>query len=158
MKKAIKILIHLTLTLAFVAYIAYQFRTDPIGRMAGKAVTGMEVAYPKNWDFTSEHRLMAVEVRPSAPHSVTTVSFIYEGDLHIPALNGAGKNWTAYAMADPRARLKIGGKVYPVKLTRVPESDIAAMAQSLSEKYHWMLADGSDRPLPSTWFFRVTER
>ena len=46
MKKAFKILSHIVLTLLFLGYIAYQFRTDPIENLSGRQVTGREVGYP----------------------------------------------------------------------------------------------------------------
>ena len=53
MKKALKILSHIVLTLLFLGYIAYQFRNDTIERLYGRQVNGPEVEYPSDWSFSN---------------------------------------------------------------------------------------------------------
>ena len=156
--KIVKILSHAVLTILFVLYIAYQFRTDPIGILAGKQVTGEEVSYPADWSFSDEHMLIAVETRTGNPHSVTTICFVHEGDLFIPAREGSTKDWPAYVLADSRVRLKIGGKVYPAALERVTDMTIADLGPSLSGKYPRLAVTSEADVPPDTWLFRVTER
>ncbi len=157
MKKVIKILSHIILTLAFIAYIAYQFRTDPIGILAGKRVTGEEMAYPADWSFSNDHMLMAVETRPGNEHSVTTIGFIHKGDLHIPARDGAEKTWPTYVASNPMVRIKVGDSVYPAKLNRVMQPDREAMLASMAEKYP-QAASQDPAAMASVWIYQVTPR
>ncbi len=158
MKKFLKIVSHATLTLLFVLYIAYQFRTDPIGILAGKKVTGEEVSYPADWSFSDEHMLIAVESRPGNPHSVTTVCFVHEGDLYVPAREGSTKDWPSYVLADNRVRLKIGEKIYPAAMERVTAMTLVDMGPSLAKKYP-QFADATPEDIPpDTWLFKVIPR
>lgn len=155
--KILKILSHIVLTLLFVTYIAYQFRTDPIGLISGKKLSGDEVSYPADWAFTSEHPLIAVETRVGDPHSVTTVCFVYEDDLYVPAGDAATKDWPAYVMNDGRARVKIGDNVYPVMLTRATDLDLNDVLAAVGGKYP-QFAEATDEQMASTWLFRVSSR
>lgn len=157
MKKVLKIVTHATLTLLFVFYIAYQFRGDPIGMLAGKQLSGDEVAYPVSWEFTDDHYTVAVETRPGNPHSVTTICFVYKGDLFIPANKGSTKDWPGYAVSDPRARIKVGDDVYPVTLTREMDLSVDDIGEALVAKYP-RFADAAEGDASDVWFFRVGPR
>jgi hypothetical protein len=143
--------------------IAYPFRGDPIGPISGKRLSGEVVLGPvSDWAFTDEHDLIAVEVRPEDPHSVTTVCFRHEGVFYIPAQNGAEKTWTAYATEDPRVRLKIGDRIYLATATRVDQpGDVQALLDSAREKYPQLPDSGdseSAERLEGIWLFRVDPR
>lgn len=144
--------------LVLVAGIAYLLRTDPIGPIAGKRLSGEEVAEQVgSWAFTDAHGLIAVESRPEDPHSVTTICFTHEGALYVPARDGAEKDWPQYVLADPRVRLKIGDRIYRGHATRVDtEMDREPLLASLREKYAEMLAQADEPPdLSSVWLFRI---
>ena len=106
--------------------------------IAGQALTGNEVEYPDNWGFTDAHTTIMVETNPVDPHSVTTLCFTSSDgvDLFVPAMDGHTKSWPALALADNRARIKIGGKVYPILLELVTKdamiSQLAPMARENS--------------------------
>ena len=135
----------------------YAARTNPMGPIAGRHLTGELVNTPvSDWSFTDEHNLIAVETRPSAPHSVTTICFAHEGKLYVPARNGASKSWTHYAVSDPRVRLRIDGKVYPARATRVANpSEAAELLTAARAKYDFGDADGGGRSLDQVWLFEV---
>ena len=154
--KIIKILSHIILTLAFVTYIAYQFRTDPMGVLAGKRLSGDEYAYPADWAFSNEQMLIAVETRPGNPHSVTTICFVHEGNLYIPARDGSGKDWTQYALADPRVRIKLGDMVYPATLHRKTDWQREEFLPSIMKKYPNI--NSSPETTGDLWLFQVAER
>ena len=145
---------HTVLTLLFVAYVAYQFRTDPIGMMSGRAVTGEEVAYPANWDFTNDHMTIAVESRPGSPHSVTVICWTANGKLHIPARDGATKDWPSYVLADNRVRIKVGDRVYPATLSRVADDNVEPLIAAGAAKYP-RFAEAPKDALAGTWVFQV---
>ena len=125
------------LGLAVIAGLVYATRTNPIAMIAGRQLTGTLVSEPvTDWSFTDAHQLIAVETRPAAPHSVTTVCFTHEGVLYVPAQGAAAKSWPHYAVSDPRVRLKIGDEIYPAVATRVTDTSLRpALIASAAEKY-----------------------
>jgi predicted methyltransferase len=145
--------------IAVIAGGVYATRTDPIAMISGRAVTGEVVTDPvDDWSFTNDFQLIAVETRPGAPHSVTTICFVYDGHLYIPASEGTRKNWPYFLVADPRVRLKIGELVYPANATRVfDESLREEMLAAAAEKYEF--ARDPEEPLPDDiWLFRIESR
>jgi hypothetical protein len=139
--------------------IAWLTRTDPMGPVSGRALTGADEAYPANWDFSDDNYTIAVEVRPDDPHSVTTIAWIHEGSLHIPAMNASEKDWTQYVLDDPRSRLKVGDRVFPAKLVRVELDDPGPYLDSAAGKYGQMAEAREDGEMPEDiWVFRVEPR
>jgi hypothetical protein len=83
--------------------------------ISGKHLSGDEFVYPEDWLFTNEFQTIKVETNPENPHSVTTLCFVREGKLIIPAQEGHTKQWPQYALEDNRARIKVGDHIYPVR-------------------------------------------
>ena len=110
MKRFLKRLGQLILVVAVLIAIAYPFRRDPIAMIPGKQLSGEEKAYPADWEFTNDHMLVKVESRPEDPYSVTTICFLIDGNLHIPAQKGSTKKWPENVVADP---YEIVAWVYP---------------------------------------------
>ncbi len=153
--KFLKILGGVIAAIVVLAAIAYPFRRDPIQMLAGKELTGAEAAYPSDWSFSDETPLCAVEVRPEDPHSVTTVCFVHDGVLHVPAQDGSKKAWTAMVLDDPRVRVKVGDTLYPARAVRVVVDDVTPILESAAAKYSQM----ADRePPPDVWLFRIEPR
>ncbi len=124
--------------------------------MAGRQLSGEVVATPvADWSFTDEHTTIAVETRPAAPHSVTTICFTHEGALYVPAQSGSTKSWTYYATADPRVRLKIGDKVYAARASRVTDESLGpALIASARAKYE--IEESNEAPtFEDVWVFRM---
>ena len=92
-KRLLRLLGITVLVVAIIAGLAWIFRGDPLWMVSGKTLSGAEFPYPDNWDFTLEHFTVAVETRPEDPHSVTTISFVHEGELYVPAQSGSTKQW-----------------------------------------------------------------
>ena len=155
--KILKILGGTLALLLVLAAAAWLLRTDPMGPVAGRALSGEERAYPEDWAFTNDHMTIAVETRPATnPHSVTTICFMHDGALYVPAGGGSDKNWTHYAVTDPQVRIKVGDAVYPARLTRVTDADPADFLASAGSKYSDQL---SGREIPDDlWLFRVGPR
>ena len=98
--------------LAVVFAIVVATRDDPIGMMPGRALSGEVVTTPvSDWSFSDEHMLIAVETRPAAPHSVTTICFSHEGDLYVPADRGGSKTWTRASAPERNSVLDMGSKL-----------------------------------------------
>ncbi len=142
--------------LAAIGALAYATRTNPVGPVAGRQLTGEIVRAPvSDWTFTDEHMTIAVETRPAAPHSVTVVCFTHEGALYVPAQRGASKSWTHYTISDPRVRLKIGDKVYPARATRVTDPSLAPDLRAAASKKYDFDAGDDDPDLEDIWVFRI---
>ena len=148
------------LALAIVgAGIARLVIDGPIGPLAGGQLDGSERSAPVDWSFTDDHFTIAVEVRPSDPHSVTVVCFVSDGELYIPARNAAEKEWPQMALADGRARVRVGDDLYPVQLVKV-ESDSERQRGFLAagDKYP-QIAEQSGGQIPDgIWLFRAERR
>lgn len=144
---------------AVAAGSAWLMRTDPIGPVSGRALSGVEEAYPANWDFSEEAYTVAVETRPEDPHSVTTLAWVHEGSLHIPAMNGTDKKWTQIVVEEPRVRIKVGDRVFSAKLVRVELTDPEPFLDSAAVKYSQIAENREDGELPEDiWLFRVEPR
>ncbi len=139
-------------------FVAWFLRSDPIMMISGKQLSGEEFPYPATWDFTSSQNTIAIETRPDDPHSVTTLAFIHEGRLHIPAQSGSDKTWTQYVLDDPRVRIKAGGKIFPAQAERVLPFDILDYRDSIGQKYPRMAARPPEQLPPDVWLFRIVPR
>ena len=143
--------------LVVVGGIAWLLRTDPIGPLSGKKLSGEERPFPDDWSVVNEHPLCAIESRVDDPHSVTTVCFLHEGNLVIPAAEGSTKTWPQYVLADPRVRVKVGDAVYPARATRLIDFDADAVMASLLVKYGDRAADAAAPP-HDIWLFAISAR
>ena len=156
--KILKVSGWVLLALVLAALVVLAVRTDPIGPLAGTRLSGEEAPYPDDWGFSDEDFTIAVETRPDDPHSVTTICFVHEGVLHVPAQGGSTKDWPSHVLADPRVRLKIGDRVYAARATRVEPDDPAPYFASAASKYEAM-ADRAPDDLPEDlWLFRIDPR
>lgn len=156
--KFLKLLGGALAVLILMAAVLYPLRRDPIAMLAGKELSGSEFGYPASWSFSDAHEFCAVEVRPEDPHSVTTICFVHEGVLHVPAQNGSEKEWTAMALDDPRVRVKIGDRIFPGRAVRVVVDDPAPVFESAARKYARLAGDGPIEPPPDVWLFRIDPR
>ena len=141
--------------LVVVAGIIWLLRTDPIGPVSGKALSGAEQPFPDDWSFVDTHPLCAIETRVDDPHSVTTICFVHDGSLLIPAAEGSTKTWPKYVLADPRVRVKVGESVYPALAVRVIDLDTDAVTASALAKYG---DRGGEPPPPDIWLFQISAR
>ena len=143
------------LGLAALAAVAYATRSNPLGPISGRALNGELVTAPvADWTFTDDHSLIAVETRPAAPHSVTTVCFTHGGVLYVPARGGSAKAWPHFAVSDPSARILVDGRIYPVRLTRVTDASLVPdLRAAVAAKYDFVSAN--DAPADNIWLFRV---
>ena len=154
--KVLRIIGSVLAGLLLLAGVAWLLRSNPVGPIAGRAVTGSEVPYPADWGFTDEHFTIAVEVRPDAPHSVTVICFVHQGDLYVPAQGGSSKNWTKYAIEDPRVRIKVGDQVFAARVNRVTDMELESLLASAAKKYD-RLAEQEELP-EDIWLFQIAPR
>jgi hypothetical protein len=156
--KILKVSAGVLLLIVLAGALAWLFRSDPLGPIAGKELSGPEVAYPADWEFSNDSMTIAVESNPRAPHSVTTICFLHEGQLYVPARDGSSKTWPQYVLTDPQVRLKIGGSVYLARADRVEDADMETIFQSAVEKYRSRASELEGQSFEDVWLFRISRR
>ena len=138
---------------------AYYFRTDPIMMVSGKELSGHELPYPENWEFTNKFQTIKVETNPLDPHSVTTLCFIREGRLIIPSQDGHTKIWPQNVLKDNRARIKIADKIYLVRLNLIDQdAKISELEPFLVIKFPNKTPPESGEGPKNIWLFEVSPR
>ncbi|MCZ6769113.1 MAG: hypothetical protein O7D93_07695 [Acidobacteria bacterium] len=99
--------------------------SDPYSRIPGRRLTGEEVPGPvTDWSFAREYGSVSIEVRPSDPYSVNIGSLVYNGDLYVTSAAGGESRWAQYLVQDPNMRVRVGGKVYKARGTRIEDLDM----------------------------------
>ena len=83
----------------------------------GGALRGEVVTEPvTDWSFVTDS-FVDLETRPDDPYSVELNYFVRDGQLYIDPAEG--RRWLEYIRADPRVRVRFGGKVYPLRAVLV---------------------------------------
>ena len=121
----------------------------PWGPLAGGRLAGTQASSPvRDWSFANEYPLMEIEVRPADPYSVKVHSYVVDGRLYVEAGENGWSRWRGMLHEDPRARVRFGETVYPVRA--VPITEPSEIARVLPPFY----AKDSDEPSPAcraTW-------
>ncbi len=130
----------------------------PCDRTPGGYLFGASVQKPiEDWSFVNRVPLCQIEVRGLLPHSVNLNCMAdASGALYLSCASCAGKRWSSLALENPRARLRIDGRVYPVTLDRV--EDPAALDTAWRAR---ALKTGGDPNTPrggDWWSFRARSR
>ena len=146
------------ISLIVVAVLAYQFRTDPIGPLAGKRLSGEERPFPTDWAFSDAHPYCYFETRPNAPHSVTTICFVVNGKLLVPSLNAPEKDWPHYVLDNPNVRIKVGVFVYPARAARITDFSQEEVRASILGKYPNFEERIPEKLPDTTWLFELAQR
>ena len=98
----------------------------------GMWLTGELVTEPvSDWTFAAKERGFAIQTRqwflPILAHSVTSKPTHYKRNLYVSSMYPAGiklpdgRHWNRNILADPRVRIKIGNKLYDLKLVYVTD-------------------------------------
>jgi hypothetical protein len=103
-----------TLTLLAVAGCGGPFLVFPGGALSGEPVNEPV----SDWSFVDD-RFIEIETRPEDPYSVQLNYVVKDGQLYIDPAEG--RTWFAYLRADPRLRVRVGNRVYPVMAVLVGE-------------------------------------
>ena len=128
----------------------------PVGWMHGGKLDGQVVAAPvDDWAFTRGVETIQLETRPDEPYSVNVWCVAKGPNLWISA-GSESNTWAKNLVADPRARVRVGDKVY--ERAAVPVTDPAEVELVLAlyaEKY-----DTQPKPngLMTTQQFRLDPR
>lgn len=103
--------------------------------MPGGRLAGPEAAVPADWAFSDEISTIQLETRPGDPYSVNIWAVGLGDRLYVHA--GANRSrWVQNLMAEPQARVRVGGTLYPVVAVRVEDpAEFAAFADAYQKKY-----------------------
>ncbi len=155
----------LTVVLAAVAVLAVAggliwFFSCPCEQTPGGYLLGEEATDSvTDWSFVnSDVGLCQIEVRRALlPHSINLNCMATpDGRLYLSCARCDGKSWSTAVIAEPAARIRMNGTVYPVTVTRVMDAvtlDAAWRARAAK------LDQPTDRPRQDGWWsFHVASR
>lgn len=153
------------LGVAGVAFAGWFFAC-PCGFTPGGYLLGDEVEEPvNNWSFANGVSLCQIQVRTgSLPHAVNlNCMATRSGELYLSCSVCQGKRWSSVVMENENARIRIGEQIYPVRVSRVTESDEKDRAwQARLRKLENYDVPGSGTPVGTErppdeewWTFRV---
>jgi len=135
---------------------------EPSDRRPGLALSGTLVESPvSDWSFTAAHREIFVETRTPylIPHSVTIVCADADGELFIGSRNPETKRWVRWVERDPDVRLKIGDRLYEVRLERIETQDeLARVRAAYAKKLGRPMDVTPDGEPLRVWFWKVASR
>lgn len=145
---------------AAAAVLAWSFYC-PCERTSGGYLFGEEAQAPiDDWSFANDMAtvpLCQIQVKAGLlPHSINLNCMADAGELYLSCASCEGKRWSTAALANPEARLRANGIVYPVTLERVTDPAVLDRA--------WVArAAKRDRPTDTPrqdgwWSFRVVSR
>lgn len=126
---------------------------DPEERRPGLRLSGpLTDSADPDFSFLAPRQLVYVQTTPwyGIPHSVTTTSFVLQGDLYIPCARCPSKRWPRNVAHNPDVVVKAGETLYPMTATRVTDR----------ETLHRLFAGAEADPhsMPDVWVFKMTPR
>jgi len=151
--KIIGIALGAIVALVVLLLIATRFSDGPLVEMLpGGPFSSGEIVMegPSDWTFLADREAVEFE---SAGRSRKTWIHVVDGQAYIGASLGFPpfKTWHEKALDDPTAVLRVDGKRYPRRLTKIEDEDLRArLKESGQRKY-----GGSPDPSADTWFFRL---
>ena len=141
-------------------FFAARLHDGPLGPIPGGPLEGgEEVSAPvADWSFVKDVAEVELQLA-SQGSSRTTWILLFDGQAYVPASLSfpPGKSWHHDAAADGRAILRIGGRRYPVTLTKVDDAVVQQMAERVRAEVARKYAD----PPPGdggVWLFQVASR
>jgi len=131
---------------------------QPEDESPGLWLTGeTAVARVDDWSFTDDIEEIFIETRPwyGIPHSTTIWCVALDGELYIGSYGDEKKSWEKNVARDPRVKLSIAGKLYPLELEPVTEPGrIEALDAAYAKKYD--MAEVFGDAIPDWWYYHVT--
>ena len=125
----------------------------PLSRIPGGALRGQPYAGPEpDWSFVAKIPTVELQVDPAEPHSVRIAVLERGGQVFVPAtLRPESKRWSQTLLDDPRALLRVDGRLYARIAERVEDPALfGALIELATQKY------GPAYFTPeTTWFFRL---
>jgi hypothetical protein len=141
-------------------FFGARFHDGPLGPIpGGPLAAGQLVEDPvADWSFAKDTGEIELQLA-SQNRSRTVWFFVIDGKAYVPCSLSTppGKTWHKEAVVDGRATLRIGGKRYPVQLTKLDD----AVAQQMNEAARAELTRKYKRLPPGeggAWLFAVESR
>lgn len=148
----------LIIGLGVIVFAGYFFYC-PCERTPGGWLLGDVVEEPvRDWSFANDEPLCQIQVFRGGvwPHAINLNCMSSEGRLYLSCASCDGKAWSTAALVHPEARLRIGDRVYPVRLTRI--EDPAVLDQAWNARAR-KTGRGLGTPRQAGWWsFRVESR
>lgn len=119
------------------AVVIWIWSQCPCSRIPGTGLSGnLQVESVDDWRFVNEIELCQIEVSALISWSVNLNCMSSEGgELYFSCSRCEGKIWSAAALSDPRAKLRVNQDIYPIHLSRVSDSEVLDVAwQARSKK------------------------
>jgi hypothetical protein len=146
--------------LVALVFFGAQFHDGPLGPIPGGPLAAGDLVAEPVGDWTFAKDTGEIELQLDAqPRSRTVWFFVLDNKGYIPCSLGfpPGKKWHELAAADGNATLRIDGKRYPVKLTKLDDD----VAQQMSDRVRAELTRKYGELPPGeggTWIFSVASR
>ncbi|MFQ5416923.1 MAG: DUF2255 family protein [Myxococcota bacterium] len=138
-------------TIAIAMLIACAGCFGPEDARPGMFLSGEVAPTPSDWSFTDDHEQIAIQVQTPylLPHAVTIWCASADGALYVGARDPETKHWPAWADDHPDVRLRIGDRVYEVRLAPLDGAEqIAVVRRAYAKKYDLPPAGpGAGRPI-----------
>ena len=127
---------------------------EPIYVLPGGALSGPEHPVPDQWAFADDEEVVQLEARPSDPYSVNLWGV--RAGPHYYVSSSSGADWVAMVADEPRVRLRIAGRIYPLSATTVTDpAELDAVLAAYVAKYD---VDPNDDFPASVAVFRLAPR
>jgi hypothetical protein len=92
----------------------------PLGVLPGGRLSGESAAAPAVWDSVGNSGQIQLETRPEDPYSVNINYTVLDEQMYANA-GDTETQWVKNLAADPRARIRLDGRIYPVRAERVTD-------------------------------------
>ena len=132
---------------------------SPADSRPGLHLGGDVTATPSDWSFTNQYKEIELEVHTPylLPHSVTIWCGAVGEQLYVGARAPETKRWPGWVDRDPDVRLRIGEKVYEVRLAPLDDGDqLARVRTAYASKYE--LPDPTPAESPPVRYWSVEPR
>lgn len=135
---------------------ALRFADGPLGMLPGGRLEGEPSRVPPgDWGFAAGAETLELEVGPESPRSMTVWFVVHAAELFVSAdFLTPFKRWPHRLVEDPRARVRVAGRIHAARAQRVEDPErIAALRQAFADKY--ALEPDSLAARAEVWFFRL---
>ena len=114
----------------------------------------------QDWRFSNGIDEIFVQTRTwyLIPHSTTIWCAELNGQLYIGSYGPDGKKrWEYNVLRNPKAKVRLAGKLYDVSITPVADDATArALDAAYGKKYNMVDVFGED--VPEWWYYQVVQR
>jgi hypothetical protein len=123
----------------------------PCGPIPGSRLGGAETsAAGVDFSFAGGSSPCAIETRPADPHSVRASCFARGSTLYVRSIFAPRKRWPAYVAENADVRIRLEGKIYPMRAVRITDETERMRILSPDEP--------GNPPSETTWLYRLEPR